>query len=322
MQLGRRAALVGLAALSGTRAHAGEWPQKGITWIVPYPADGPTDIFARPLARHASALLGQPIAIDYRAGAGGTRGALQVARSAADGYTMLVGNTSLTYAPMIYRHADLDLMRDFAPVSAFARTPTALVVNPDRLSVSTLAQFVAAAKRKPGSIELASSGLGSVSHLAIVMLQNRIGAALYHVPYPGNAPALQDLLKGHVVAMFSSINTVVPHIRAGRLRALGVAGHRREPVLPDVPTMEEAGFKGFYAATWFGLFAPRDTPSLALDGMRAAIQLALDSDEIKRVWVEQAAKVEPESRAAFAAFVGQEEVRWSAIARAANIQLE
>ncbi|TMJ26996.1 MAG: tripartite tricarboxylate transporter substrate binding protein, partial [Alphaproteobacteria bacterium] len=142
-----------------------------------------------------------------------------------------------------------------------------------------------------------------------------------HVPYQGSAPALQDLLKGHVVAMFAPVNTVVPHIRTGRLRALGIAGRRREVVLPDVPTMDEAGLKDFRAAPWFGLFAPKATPSLALDGMCAAVQLALDTDEVKSVWTEQAAKVEPQSRAAFTVFVEREVRRWSAIARAANIQL-
>jgi tripartite-type tricarboxylate transporter receptor subunit TctC len=322
MGLGRRAALGGLIALSGSRAHARQWPEKNISWIVPFPAEGVTDIFARPLARHAGTMLGQPIAIENRPGAGGTVGALQAARSPADGYTFLVGNTSLTYAPQIYPHAGFELMRDFDPVSAFARTATVLVVNPERLDVATVAEFIAAARRQRGSIEMASPGLGTVPHLAIVLLQNRAGIELFHVPYPGDAPALQDLLKGHVVAMFASIGLVLPSIRAGRLRALAIAGHRRESVLPDVPTMEEAGVRDFRAATWFGLFAPKQTPVLALDGMHAAIQLALGTDEVKQVWAEQAAKVEPESRAAFSDFVGRETRRWSAIAKAANLRLE
>jgi tripartite-type tricarboxylate transporter receptor subunit TctC len=323
MDLGRRAALGGLlAGGSMARARAAAWPQKSIVWIVPFPAGGPTDVFARPIAASAPATLGQTIVIDNRAGAGGTIGAAQAARAPADGYTMLVANTPHTYAPAIYPQAGFDLARDFTPISALARSPTALVVNPAKLDVTSLAQFIEVAKRKPGSIEIGSPGLGTVPHLAIALLQSRTGIEVHHVPYRGGAPALQDLLAGQIVATFGSVSTLVPYVNAGKLRSLAIAGRRREPLLPNVPTFDEAGLKDFRAGSWFGLFAPKRTPTMILDRMHAAVLAALGSDEVKRVWVEQAAKVELESRADFGRFVEQEIVRWNRIAKAANIQLE
>jgi tripartite-type tricarboxylate transporter receptor subunit TctC len=322
MQLGRRTALSGLAAAVTGGARAAEWPQRNIVWIVPFPAGGPTDVFARPIAANASATLGQTIVIDNRAGAGGTIGAAQAARAPADGYTMLVANTPHTYAPAIYPQAGFDLARDFAPISALARSPSALVVNPAKLDVTSLAQFIEVAKREPGSIEMGSPGLGTVPHLAIALLQSRTGIEVHHVPYRGGAPALQDLLAGQIVATFGSVSTLVPYVNAGKLRALAVGGRRPEPLLPNVPTFDEAGLKDFRSGSWFGLFAPKRTSTMILDRMHAAVQTALGSDEVKRVWVEQAAKVELESRADFSRFVEQEIVRWNRIAKAANIQLE
>jgi tripartite-type tricarboxylate transporter receptor subunit TctC len=322
MKLGRRTTLGGLVTAVAADARAAEWPQRNIVWIVPFPAGGPTDVFARPIAANASATLGQTIVIDNRAGAGGTIGAAQAARAPADGYTMLVANTPHTYAPAIYPQAGFDLARDFTPISALARSPSALVVNPAKLDVTSLAQFIEVAKRKPGSIEMGSPGLGTVPHLAIALLQSRIGIEVHHVPYRGGAPALQDLLAGQIVATFGSVSTLVPYVNAGKLRSLAIAGRRREPLLPNVPTFDEAGLKDFRAGSWFGLFAPKRTPTMILDRMHAAVQTALGSDEVKRVWVEQAAKVELESRADFSRFVEQEIVRWNRIAKAANIQLE
>ena len=172
------------------------------------------------------------------------------------------------------------------------------------------------------SIEVASPGLGTVPHLAIVNFQQRAGVELHHVPYRGGAPALQDLLAGNVAATFASISTLSAHVKAGKLRALAIAGRRREPLLPDVPTMDEAGLKDFRAISWFALFAPKSTPAAILDRVQGAVQTALATDAIKSLWAEQAAKVELESRAEFARFVDQEIVRWGAIAKAANVQLE
>jgi tripartite-type tricarboxylate transporter receptor subunit TctC len=266
--------------------------------------------------------LGETIVIDNRGGAGGSIAAAQVARAPADGYTMIVGSTGLSFAPLVYPKAGFELVRDFVPIAAFARMQSALVINPERLDVKTLKEFIEAARAKPGTIEIASPGLGTVPHLAIVNFQQRAGIELHHVPYRGGAPALQDLLAGNVASSFASISTLSGHVKAGKLRVLAIAGRRREPLLPDVPTMDEAGLKDFRAITWFGLFAPKRTPTAVLDRIHGVVQTALETDEVKRLWLEQAAKVEPESGDDFARFVDQEVVRWGAIAKVANVQLE
>jgi tripartite-type tricarboxylate transporter receptor subunit TctC len=323
MNLGRRAALGGLLATGGAgTARADAWPEKTVTWIVPFAAGGVNDAFARPVAAHVGASFGQTMVVDNRSGAGGTLGAAIVARVPADGYTLLVANTSHTYAPVIYPTAGFDILRDFAPVSAFARVQYALIVNPAVLPVVNLQQFIERVRQKPGSIDVASGGLGTVSHLAIELLEARTNIQLNHMPYRGGGPALQDLLAGHVAAQFSAVANLQDYIRSGRLRVLAVAGRRREPGLPDVPTMQEAGIADFRAAAWFGLFAPKRTPAAILDRLHGAVQATLGADDVRRAWAEQGAKVEPESRAEFARFVGREVERWSKIAKATEIDMD
>jgi tripartite-type tricarboxylate transporter receptor subunit TctC len=260
--------------------------------------------------------------IDNKSGAGGTVGTTVAARAPADGYTLLLGDTGLTYAPEIYPKTDFDFGRDFVPISAVARVPYVLAVNPARLNVTTLAAFIAAARKSPGSIDVGSAGLGSVTHLAIGLFEEKTGTKLNHVPYRGGAPMLQDLLSGQVAAALVVAGAVAPHVRTGKLRALAVANRRREPLLPDVPTMDEAGLPDFRATIWFGLFAPKKTPDAILDRLHAATQAALEEEQIKAMWIDQGARVEPESRADFARFVAADSERWSRIAKAANIKME
>lgn len=324
IRLTRRGALAGAAlGLLSTRSRASTWPDDDtITWVVPFPAGGPTDAFARPIAQRVSEIIGQTIVIDNRGGAGGTVATAQAARAAPDGYTFLVGLTSLAYAPVVYPQARFDLGRDFAPISSLARTQSSLIVNPSRLDVKTVQEFVEYARRSPGTIDIASAGPATPPHFAIEMLQKRAGIDLHHVPYRGAGPALRDLLAGHVAAGFQSISTLVDYVRRGELRALAVAGRRREPLLPEVPTMDESGLKDFRVVTWFGVFAPRATRPTVLDRMHAAIQEALVDPEIQRLWRDQGARVEPEARADFARFVNAEIPRWSRIAKEASIQIE
>lgn len=319
----RREWLVGALALAaGGQAQAAEWPDQTITWIVPFPPGGPADAFARPVADSVGQQLGHTVVIDNRSGAGGTLGAAIAARAKPDGNTWLVGTTVHTYAPLIYPKAGFDLARDFTPVSALARVPTVLVVNPARLDVRNLAEFIAVAKKKPGEISIANGGLGTTTHLAGLLLEQRAGIQLNQAPYRGTGPGLQDLLAGHVDAMFAALNVVVPQVDDGKLRALGIAGRRGEALLPGVPTMNDAGLPDFRVVTWYALFAPRRTPVRTLDYMHAAVQGALALSNVKRVWQEQGAKVELESRADFAHFVELEIERWRRIAAAANVQLE
>ncbi len=319
----RRAALGGLLAAGvAGRAAASGWPDRPVSWIVPFPAGGGSDMFARPVAARVGDILGQSMVIENRAGAGGTVGTAVAARAAPDGYTLLLGDTGLTYAPMVYAKAGFDFDRDFAPIAALGRVPYALVVNPARIDAPNLEAFIAAAKAKPESIDIGSAGLGTVTHLAIGLFENRAGIKLTHVPYRGGAPMLQDLLAGQIGAAFVLVNAVAGYVNAGKLRALGVANRRRDALLPDVPTLHEAGLADFRMTIWFGLFAPGRTPDAILDRLHGAVQQALVDEGVKRLWAEQGARVELESRAEFADFVRRETERWSRIAKAANVQME
>jgi tripartite-type tricarboxylate transporter receptor subunit TctC len=323
MKPGRRAVLTGLLiAFAGRATEARDWPEKTVTWVLPFPAGGPSDGFARSTAELVGMELGQNIVIDNRSGAGGSLGAAVVANARPDGYTMLVGFTGHTYASLIYANPGFDLARDFVPISAIDRVQSVLLVNPTRLDVSSLQQFLATARAKPDSIDMASGGLGTTPHLAMELLQTRAGVKLHHVPYRGGAPALQDLLSGQVGAMFGTAGLAQSYVKGGQLRALAVAGRRREALLPEVPTFDEAGLPGFRAISWDGVFAPRATPDPVLDRMHAAIQKALGTEKIKRQWAERGARVELESRADFAAFVVQDGARWSAVIKAAGIKPE
>jgi tripartite-type tricarboxylate transporter receptor subunit TctC len=235
---------------------------------------------------------------------------------------MLVGFTGNAYASLIYASPGFDLLRDFAPIAAIDRVQSVLLVNPKRLDVATLGQFLDTARAKPDSIDMASGGLGTVGHLAIELLQTEARIKLRHVPYRGGAPALQDLLGGQVAGLFATAGLTASYVRAGTLRALAVAGRRREPLLPDVPTFKEAGAGDFRAVSWDGLFAPKATPPPVLDRMHAAVQKALASEKAKQQWAERGARVELESRAEFAKFVAQDAARWSAVIKAAGIKPE
>jgi len=260
--------------------------------------------------------------VENRGGAGGTIGGMTAARSKPDGCTLLVVNPSLTFASIVFAESGFDLMRDFAPVSGLAQVPVALVVNPAKIDAKDLSGFLAMARKQPGAINIGSSGLGTIPHLAIVLLHQRTGIQLTHVPYRGGGPALQDMMAGQIDATFAPLSTVASYVQSGRLRALAVAAAKREPVLPDVPTIDEAGLPDFRATIWFGLFAPKKTPGAILDRLHAATQAALEEEKIKAMWIEQGARVEPESRADFARFVAADSERWSRIAKAANIKME
>jgi tripartite-type tricarboxylate transporter receptor subunit TctC len=200
--------------------------------------------------------------------------------------------------------------------------PYVLLVNPAKLDVKNLEGFVGAAKRGPGTIDFGVAGLGTITHLAASLFEQRAGVQLNQVPYRGGAPMLQDLLAGQIAAAFVVANAAAGYVKAGPLRALAVASRRREALLPGVPTMDEAGLVDFRATIWFGLFAPRRTPAAILDRLQVGVQAALADDKIKRLWAEQGARVELESRADFARFVVADTARWSRLARAANLQIE
>ncbi|MFO1162822.1 MAG: tripartite tricarboxylate transporter substrate binding protein [Reyranellaceae bacterium] len=323
--LSRRNAIAGLvSALAAPRAWAATWPERPVTWIVPFPRGTSADLYARPVAELASKRLGQPMTIDNRTGGGGTMAATLFARAEPNGYTLMVGYTGLTYASIIYPKtgAGFDFARDFVPIGALAREPLVLAVNPGRLDVADLQQFIAKAKAKPKAIEVSSDGPGTISHLAFELLEERAGLQFTQAPSRGGALAIDALLTRLVDAAFLPPRAVADPAAAGRIRVLAIAGRRRDPVLPNVPTFTEAGLADFRVSQWFGLFAPRGTPEPVLDIVHGTLQAALAEPQIEAQWDKQGARVELESRADFARFVAQEITRWSTIARAAKLTLE
>lgn len=261
----RRQAITFVAALamaSGTTAGAAEaaWPTRSIRIVNPFPPGSPVDVVARLVAQQFQEAWGQSVVVDNKGGAGGTLGAELVARAPADGYTLLVTSSSThVIAPALRREMPYDAVKDFTPIALVAYGPTVVVVHPS-LPVHTLAEFVAYAKANPGKVAYASSGPGTILHLSGELFQSRTGTVLLHVPYRGAVPASTDLLGGQVQAMFDSISNAAPQVQAGKLRALAVMTPERSPLLPDVPTAAEAGFKGLEFPAWIGLFAPAGVP--------------------------------------------------------------
>ena len=303
-------------------ARAADFPARQMNWIVPFPPGGSNDIFTRPVAAFVGERLGRPVVVENRGGAGGTIGGMAAARSKPDGCTLLVVNPSLTFASIVYAESGFDLMRDFAPVSGMAQVPVALVVNPSKIDAKDLAAFLALARKTPGAINIGSSGLGTIPHLAIVLLQQRTGIQLTHVPYRGGGPALQDMMAGQIDATFAPLSTVASYVQSGRLRALAVAAQRRESILPDVPTFAQAGLRDFTVSTWYGLFAPRATPAAILDTLHGAVQGALADPGVRHIWAEQGAEPDLQSRPAFTDFVIHEVERWSQIAKTVGLPME
>jgi tripartite-type tricarboxylate transporter receptor subunit TctC len=237
-----------------------DFPTKPITLIVPFPAGGTTDLVARALAEQLAKNLGQPVLVESRPGAGTTLGADFVAKARPDGYTLLMGAVHHTIATSVYKKLPYDFQKDLAPITTVAMVPNVLSVNAALTPAKNVAELVALAKAEPGKLTYGSNGNGTAQHLIGTLFQQDTGTVLLHVPYKGSAPLTTDLLGGQVTMSFDSITPVIQHIKAGKLRALAVATHTRSSLLPDVPTMEEAGLKGFNIETWYGVLAPAATP--------------------------------------------------------------
>jgi tripartite-type tricarboxylate transporter receptor subunit TctC len=269
--------------------------------------------------------LGRPVTIDNRTGGGGTLAAALFSRAASDGYTWFVGYTGLVYASTLYPKsgAGFDFVRDFVPVSAFAREPLALVANPANLDgADSLTAFVETAKRRPQSIEIGSDERGTVSDLAVNLLEERAGLELRHMPYRATQDIVFALEHRRLGIAFLPLGVLLQESQTGKVKVLAVAARRRDPQFPHVPTLEEAGVDDFRVSQWFGLFARAGTPAATLDRMHQTIQDSLEDEQVKAVWAKQGARVELESRAEFARFVTQEVGRWGRLAKSADFQLE
>lgn len=275
-------AVLGLAAALATPAAQAGYPERPIRWIVPFPAAGAMDNIARTLGEEMSQTLGQSIVVENRPGAGGNIGAELVARSPADGYTMLIVANGMAVNPALYRKLTYDPIKDFAPVSLLAVVPNVLVANKAKTSAKTVPEVIASAKSQPGKYTYASAGNGTSIHLAGELFTSMAGVELLHVPYKGSGPAVTDLLGGQVDYMFDSITSAKPHIDAGKLTAIAVTTSKRSATLPNVPTVAEAGLPGYELSPWFAAFVPAGTPPAVIESLNRAMVEALRKPAVQK----------------------------------------
>jgi tripartite-type tricarboxylate transporter receptor subunit TctC len=312
-----------LCALVSVAGHAAaDYPDRPLRFIVPFAPGGGNDTVARLVGQRLTAILGQPVVVDNRAGAGGIVGAELAAKAAPDGYTLFLGGVgSHAINPNLHEHLSYDPIRDFAPVSLLASAPMVLVVHPS-VKATSVAELIALARANPGKLNYASNGNGSSSHLAAVMFDSMAGVDMVHIPYKGLSPALTDLLAGQVQVMFSSVVAILPHIQAGKLRALAVSGNRRLSLLPDLPTIAEAGVPGYQASSWYGILAPAGTPKDVVAKLNAAILRVLAEPDVKKAFASEGADPVGNSPEAFALFIAAEKDRLGTLIRQSKIHLQ
>jgi tripartite-type tricarboxylate transporter receptor subunit TctC len=313
--------LFAFAACAATAA-AQEFPGKPVRIVVPWPPSGNVDITARTLAPALGEALGQQIIVENRAGAAGTIGTAAVVKSTPDGYTLLLGSSgTVTSGPAVYKNLAYDPLKDLiaiAPIQAVALVLTAAPKTP----VANFAEFVARARAKPGQMSIASAGSGSSNHLAIELLMHQAKLSLLHIPYKGAGPAINDLLGSQVETMMDQLTASIGHIRDGRIKALAVTTRQRSQQLPNVPTLDELGVKGYEAATFTGLFAPAGTPPAVADKLHGAVRKALANETVRERYRGMGVELMDLSRAEFAAYVRADFEKWRQVARDGNIVVE
>jgi tripartite-type tricarboxylate transporter receptor subunit TctC len=317
------AAVALLATLAAPpTALAQTYPNKPIRMIVPLPAGGIVDALARILANGYQQAWGQPGIVENKPGAGSIIGADIVARAEADGYTLLLGHIGTHGVnPSLYAKLPYDPVKDFAPIAGIVSVPTVLVTHPS-VSANNVSELVALAKSRPGSLNASSAGNGTSSHMALAVLKQISGADITHIPYKGAPPALQAVLGGDVQVLFDTVFATAPHIKAGRLKALGVSVLQRLPLLPQVPTLNESGLPGFNISPWFALFAPAGTPAPVIEMIHAHTVKILGSTEIRKRLEAQGMLITPSSPAELRTFVNQEIARWAKVVRDVGIKPE
>ncbi|MBK5961498.1 LacI family transcriptional regulator [Rhodoplanes elegans] len=313
------AALLSVAPGAATPAAAQGWPTQTVKIIVPFPAGGTTDILARLLADQLSAKWGQTVVVDNRGGASGTVGSEQLVKSPPDGYTLMVTATHHVINPSLFKQLRYDSRADFTPLALVAVVPNVLVVHPS-VPAKTVPELVALAKAQPGKLNFGSAGTGGANHLSGELFAFQTGIKITHVPYKGAAPALNDLLGGHIPMMFDSLPGVVSHIQAGNLRALGVTSRTRAAAAPDIPTLDEAGVKGFEATAWFGLYGPAGMPPAVVTKISTDVREVLHAPAAQAKLAELGAEPGNLSQPAFATFVTDEMEKWQGVVTKADIR--
>ena len=312
---------VGLAATGGAHAQA-NYPTKPIRFIVPFPPGGGTDILARLVANKLTETVGWRIVINNRGGAGGNSGLQAATQATPDGYTMVMGQTSnLAINPALYSKLPYDPVRDFVPVSLVSASPIALVVS-SKSPYKTIGEFVSAAKAKPGQLTFGSPGSGTVAHLTGELFQRAAGIKYVHVPYKGAAQAMPDLIGGRIDLYSSSLETAMPHMKGGTIRALALTSLQRVSTVPDVPTVSEAGYKGFQATTWFGILVAKGTPDATVNRLTAEITKVLQLPDIAERMSASGALPVKTGPKEFAALLGTEIPRWSRIVKESGAKVD
>lgn len=298
------------------------WPTKPVTLIVPFPAGGGTDAFARPLSAQFARLTGKQLIIDNRGGAGGTLGAGVAAKAAPDGYTFFMGAVHHTIAPFMYSKLDYDLERDLVPLILVANVPQVLVVNPKKVPVANFKEFIEFVRKNPGRLNYGSAGGGTSHHLAGELFKLQTKTFITHIPYRGAGPALQDLIGGNVDMMFDGLGSSATHIKGGRIKALMVSGSKRSPAFPDVPCSAELGLPDYTVSTWYGVWAPKGTPVEAQTRAVDEIRKACQTDEAKAVWAGQGAEFPNLTGAQFDGFIKAELRKWAQVVKASGAKLD
>ena len=323
--LNRRAVLrltgAGMAAATLPLAAQTAWPSKPVTLVVPFPAGGGTDAFARPLSAQFARLTGKQMVIDNRGGAGGTLGASIAAKAQPDGYTLFVGAVHHTIAPSMYPKLDYNIETDFVPIALIATVPQVLVVNPAKVPGDFKA-FMEQVRKNPGRLNYGSAGTGTSHHLAGELFKQQTKTFITHIPYTGAGPALRDLVGGQVDMMFDGLGSSAAHIKGGRIKALMVAGAKRNPAFPDVPCAAELGLPEYTVQTWYGIWAPKGTPADVVARAYEEIRKAGNTPEAKAIWANQGAEFSGMTPQQFGQFVNGEVKRWTSVVKLSGAKLD
>lgn len=310
-----------VATLSASLAFSQAYPSQPVKIVVPFPAGGTTDILARELAAELGQKWSVPVVVENKAGASGTIFSEQLARTAPDGYTLMLTATHHVINPGLYKNLRYDTKTAFTPLAEVASVPNLLLVNP-ALPIRSVQELIQYGKENPGKLSFGSAGTGGANHLSGELFKAMTGVQMVHVPYKGAAPALNDLLGGTIPIMFDSITGVIQHVKAGKLRALGVTSLKRSPAVPDIPTLDEAGVKGFEATAWFGLYGPANMKPEVVTKINADVREVLNTSKMKALFQEQGAEPGTRTQPEFAAFVNAEIDKWAKVIAAANVKLE
>ena len=310
---------VGVVAFA---VQAQQFPNHAVRIVVPWPPAGNVDITARTVAPALGEALGQQVIVENRAGAGGTIGTAAVVKSPADGYTLLLGSSgTVTSGPAVFKNLAYEPLRDLVAIGPIQSVPIVLTVAP-KTPAASYAEYAALAKAKGGQLSVASAGNGSSNHLAIELLMRQANLKLLHVPYKGSGPALTDLIGSQVESMMDQLTASIGHIREGRIRALAISSLRRSPLLPEVPTFDELGVKGYEAATFTGIFAPAGTPGPIVEKLAAALRKAMSNEAVRERYRAMGVEVMDLGQAQFAAYVRADYEKWQKVAREGNIVIE